>query len=67
MIKQKFLRKGRYGGKMCTFTHYDPSNGLIWSDEVEVTEFYIDEKTGKERKRKTFGKWVDSDGVVWEV
>ena len=65
MIRQKFIRKGRFSGKMCEFTHYNPADGKIWSDDIEVVETFIDEKTGQKKKRKTFGKWVDSEGVVW--
>lgn len=65
MILEKFIRTGRYSGKLCNFSHYNPANGLVWSDDIEVIEEYIDDK-GKTKHRKLYGKWVSSDKVIWE-
>ncbi len=66
MIMQKFIRTGSYSGKKCEFTHYNPKNGEVWSDDIENNEYYIDDKSGKKKSHKVFGKWVDTDSVIWE-
>lgn len=29
-------RKGIYNGRQCVFTHRNPSNGYLWSDDIPV-------------------------------
>lgn len=43
-------RTGRYKGDVYKFTHRNPANGKIWSDDIPV---------GKNE----FGKWVSPDEV----
>ena len=52
-------RYGNYGGKKCFFTHRNPKNGDVWSDDIAITYhtfFGI---------RVEYGKWVSSDKVKW--
>lgn len=53
-------RYGYYGGKPYYFTHRNPKNGDVWSDEIPVREY---NERGKVVIR--YGTWVASDKVKW--
>ncbi len=53
-------RYGYYDGKTYYFTHRNPKNGNVWSDEIPVREF---NERGKVVIR--YGTWVESDKVKW--
>ena len=52
-------RYGIYGGKKCFFTHRNPKNGDVWSDDIAIT---YHTPVGV---RVEYGKWVASDKVKW--
>lgn len=56
-----FGRYGNYGGKICHFTHRNPKNGEVWSDDIPAKIKYVDGK----KIVVEWGKWVASDKVQW--
>lgn len=52
-------RKGIYNGRKFTFTHRNPKNGDVWSDEIPVV---YHTKNGVVVE---YGKWVSTDKVRW--
>ena len=55
-----FGRYGNYGGKIYFFTHRNPKNGEVWSDEIPTRGL---NERGKVVIR--YGTWVASDKVQW--
>lgn len=45
-------RKGIYDGKECVFTHRNPANGDLWSDDIPV-----------KGTNGLYGRWVSPDSV----
>ena len=54
-----FVKYGIYDGKKCFFTHRNPRNGEVWSDDIAIV-FHTSRGTKVE-----YGKWVASDKVKW--
>ena len=53
-------RYGNYGGKKCFFTHRNPKNGEVWSDDIIASVIHTANGVKVE-----YGKWVASDKVQW--
>lgn len=55
-------RAGIYGGKKCLFTHYNPKNNFVWSDDVIGWK----PKPGNEKKFiQCEGAWVKKEKIKW--
>ena len=52
-------RYGNYSGKKCYFTHRNPKNGDVWSDDIPAV---IHTAHGI---KVEYGMWVSSDKVQW--
>ena len=59
MASVKFRRYGNYGGELFVFSHRNPMNNEVWSDDIPVIEIV----NGK--PHKVYGAWVPSDKVRW--
>ena len=54
MILSKFIRYGRYSGKLYAFTNWDPETNRVWSDDIQ------------NKKNEPDGRWVNMDNVRWK-
>lgn len=55
-------RRGIYGGKTYLFTHVNPKNNFVWSDDVPGWG----PKPGNDKKFiPTPGAWVRKDQIKW--
>ena len=54
-----FGKYGIYDGKKFFFTHRNPRNGEVWSDDIAIV-FHTSRGTKVE-----YGMWVASDKVKW--
>lgn len=54
MILSKFIRYGRYSGKLYVFTNWDPETNMVWSDDIP------------NKKNEPDGRWVNMDNVRWK-
>ena len=52
---------GIYGGNTYYFTHRNPKNGDVWSDEIPARIKYINGK----KTVVEWGMWVATDKVKW--
>ena len=54
-----FGRYGVYGGKKCFFTHRNPKNGDVWSDDIAIVHNTLN------GVKVEYGNCVASDKVKW--
>ncbi len=54
-----FGRWGMYDGQIVFFTHRNPKNGEVWSDDIKHR---VHTSRGS---RIEHGMWVSSDKVTW--
>lgn len=59
MLRKEYVRKGIYGGRLCTFTDWNPKNNMVWCDDIPAGK---DPVTG----RLLYGAWIPSDKVKWQ-
>lgn len=52
-------RWGEYSGQTVFFTHRNPKNGDVWSDDLYTIV------TTRRGKTKLYGHWVPTDKVKW--
>lgn len=58
-----FGKWGMYDGQKVFFTHRNPKNGYVWSDDITYTDF---ERRGNKTVKVTrYGMWIASDKVKW--
>ena len=56
-----FGRWGKYKGRSYFFTHRNPKNGDVWSDDIPIMGY-----SGGKYVVITYGMWVPTDKVEWE-
>lgn len=56
-----FGRWGKFGGRSYFFTHRNPKNGDVWSDDIPITKMVKGKHVIVE-----YGMWVPTDKVKWE-
>ena len=57
MLLKRFVRKGRYGDRTFTFTHWNPKNNMAWGEDIPC---------GKDQwGRVIYGAWVPSDKILF--
>ncbi len=56
-----FGRWGKYKGRSYYFTHRNPKNCDVWSDDIPITKMVKGKYVIVE-----YGMWVPTDKVEWE-
>lgn len=56
-----FGRWGKHKGRSYYFTHRNPNNGDVWSDDIPITKMIKGKHVIVE-----YGMWVPTDKVEWE-